>query len=91
MNKILVLSFLALGGTSAFAQQIDLQPGSSVVINGQVIACAGAPANEAPICHIEQDGYYYRLYADSKIVNSYRSFELALEDAKKMKEAGLCR
>jgi hypothetical protein len=77
---------------SAFAQPITLQPGNSVVINGDLVTCVGnRPEDLPPACSIRQDSYYYRVYAGSVIAESYNTFNAALEGVKKMKEAGLCR
>lgn len=91
MKNILIATLVTLAPALSFAQPITLQPGSSVVINGDVVSCVGAPADQLPACGIKQDGNAYRLYAGSTVMQSYYGFESALEGAKKAREAGLCR
>ncbi len=77
---------------SAFAQPISLKPGSSIVISGNEVSCEG-PSDDAlvPACSIRQNGSFYQLIVEEKIVESFYTFNAAVEGAKKMKEAGLCR
>lgn len=92
MKKIILASLVFLGTAAAVAQPISLKPGSTVVINGDVVSCQGPSEDQLPpACAIKQDGYYYRLYAGSYIVESFNTFDLALAGAKKMREAGMCR
>lgn len=87
-----VLSMVALGSFAASANPINLQPGSSVVVDGQIIKCEGQSEDSlVPVCSIRQDGSKYRLYADENVVNTYWYFDEALQAAQKMKASGLCR
>jgi hypothetical protein len=91
MKTLLISSLITLSSLSAFAKPIDLQPGSSIVVDGNVITCLGTPPDAVPTCAIKQDGYYYRVYAGEVVAESYHTFNEAIEGVKKMKSAGLCR
>lgn len=92
MKAFFITAAFSLFSVVASAQPIDLQAGSSIVINGEVITCLGTPADQlAPLCSIKQDGGYYRLYAGASIAESFNYFDQAMAGARKMKEAGLCR
>ncbi|MNJ91166.1 hypothetical protein D3C87_88130 [compost metagenome] len=92
MKKMITVAALLLVPFTSFAQPISLQPGSSVVINGDVVSCLGPSEQDLPpACSIRQDGSYYRLYAGNSIAQSFHTFEHALDGAKRMKAAGLCR
>ena len=84
---------VCLSSAVAIAQPISLAPGSSVVIGGELVSCQGpASGNLPPACSIKQDGNNtYLLYAGDSIVERFYSFSDAINGAKKMKEAGLCR
>ena len=88
----LILGVVGFGSLAASAEPINLQPGSSVVIDGQIIKCEGQTVeNFAPVCSIRQDGSKYRLYADENVVNTYWYFNEALKAAQDMKASGFCR
>lgn len=92
MKAILIVSLLSLVSVSAFAQPVSLRPGSSIVINGDVVTCQGPSEDQlAPACTVKQDGNYYRMYIGTTIAESYHSFGQALAGVKLAKEAGLCR
>jgi len=92
MKSLFCTALLTLCSAAALAQPINLQSGSSIVINGDVVSCQG-PATDslAPACTIRQDGYYYRVYAGDTISQSYTDFDSAINGVKAMREAGLCR
>lgn len=93
MKHLLIASLVTLSSFAAFAQPISLKPGSSVVVNGDLVSCE-APQNDnsaLPVCTLKQDGSYYRVYAGTVIAETYYSFNEAINGVKKMKEAGLCR
>ncbi|MGZ3774898.1 MAG: hypothetical protein ACXVCY_01050 [Pseudobdellovibrionaceae bacterium] len=86
MTAILALPF------ASFAQPIQLKPGATVVLNGDVVSCQGpSEENLTPQCSIRQDGSYYRVYSGTTVVNSYWSFSEAVEGVKTLKTTGLCR
>jgi hypothetical protein len=91
MKTVFAAFALSLISFSAFAQPIDLQPGTSIVINGDVISCLGNNSETLPVCRIKQDGYYYRVYVGETVAESFNSFEQALSGVKSLKAAGLCR
>ncbi|MGZ5278626.1 MAG: hypothetical protein ACXWC9_01710 [Pseudobdellovibrionaceae bacterium] len=92
MKNIMICLIALFASASAFAQPINLQAGSSVVINGDLVSCEGpSEENLPPACSIKQDSSFYRLYAGTVIAESFHTFAAAVEGAKKMKEAGLCR
>lgn len=86
---LLALSLVA-SPLMAFAQPIALQPGSNVVINGDIVSCNGPAADQLPSCSIKQDNGFYRLYVGSTVAESFYTFNDAVAGAKKLKEAGLC-
>lgn len=93
MKNLIIASLVTFSSFAAFAQPISLKPGSSVVVNGDLVSCE-APQNDTadlPVCSIKQDGYFYRVYAGNVIAESYSYFDQAIQGVKKMKEAGLCR
>lgn len=93
MKTIVTTVLMTLASSIAFgqAQTINLKAGSSVVLGGQLVTCEQQIDLEKPACSIKQDGGYYRLYAGTAIVESFYNFNAALEGAKKVKDAGLCR
>lgn len=92
MKKMIMIAVLFLTPLAAFAQPVQLKPGSSIVINGDVISCLGpAEDQRPPACSIRQDGSYYRLLVGAVVAESFYTFNQALEGAKAMKNAGLCR
>lgn len=93
MKQVLIASLITLASLTASAQPIHLKPGSSIIINGDVVSCEAPLTDPAttPVCSIKQDGYYYRVYSGSTLAETFGSFENAIEGVKKMKQAGLCR
>lgn len=93
MKQVLIASLITFGSLTAFAQPVQLKPGSSVVINGDLITCE-APVNDPNAlqpCSIIQHGSAYRIYVGQNIAQSYYRFDEALEGVKQMKQVGLCR
>lgn len=98
MKMLVVSTLLTLVSTAAFAQQrIDLSAGSSVRLNvGQAttVTCEGSSSSSTGTgsCTIEQGyGGTFVLRNAGKPLGTYSNLESALEMAKKMNEAGLCR
>lgn len=90
-NTIAAIATVLIPFTS-FAAPIELKPGASIVVNGNVITCQGPSQDQlAPVCNIRQDGNYFRVYAGENVVNSYWKFDEAVAGVKTLKEAGLCR
>jgi len=91
MKNVLIASLITLGSAAAFAQPISLQPGSSVVVNGDLVSCLAPENMNVPACSIKQDGSYYRVYAGNTIAQTYAYFDQAIDGVKQMKSVGLCR
>lgn len=92
MKKMIITAAILVVPFTSFAQPIQLKPGASIVLNGDVVSCQG-PSDDtlAPVCSIRQDGNYYRVYTGTTVVNSYWSFNEAVEGVKTLKTTGLCR
>lgn len=91
MKKICILSSLLLISTTAFAKDIQLEPGSRISIAGDVITCLGNQ-ELPPACVVKQNGTYsYVLMAGDVLIDNYSSLNDALEGVKKVKSTGLCR
>ncbi len=90
MKKVFA-AVLAMG-LPAFAQaSIDLKPGTSIVINGQLIRCEGSPEEQLPLCAVKKDGGNFKVYAGPDLVNSYWDFNEALNAVSQLRQAGICR
>ncbi len=91
MKTVLIAASILVSPLFAFAQPISLQPGSTVVINGDVVSCNGPATDQLPVCSIRQDAGFYRLLSGNTVVESFYSFNDAIAGAKKLKDAGLCK
>lgn len=92
MKTLLITGLLTLAPLMASAKNIDLAPGSSIVVDGDLVTCKGQSAEQlAPVCTIKQDSNYFRVYIGTNIVNSYYKFDDALAGVKELKAAGMCR
>ncbi len=92
MKTLLIASLMTIAPLMASAKNIDLTPGSSIVVDGDLVTCKGPSAEQLPpACSVKQDGNIYRVYVGTNIVNSYYRFEDALAGVKELKAAGLCR
>lgn len=90
MKKMIATIALLLLPLSSFAVT-ELRPGSSVVVNGEIIVCQAPDSSHVPACSIRQDGTYYRVYTGATIANSYFTFDQAVSAVKELKAAGLCK
>ncbi|MEZ0391908.1 MAG: hypothetical protein ACAH59_06815 [Pseudobdellovibrionaceae bacterium] len=91
MKKVILVLLASFATSAAWAQPINLRSGTSVVINGDVVTCEGPNQELLDACSIKQNGNHYRLYVGDSVVETFYSFDQALDGAQKMKEAGLCR
>lgn len=92
MKQVILGLVLSFASISAFAQPIDLQPGGSIYINGDLISCMNPePVPALPACSIKKDGSYYQLYTGTTLVETYFHFNDAISGATKLRSASLCR
>jgi len=92
MKTIMTALLISFASASALAQPISIPAGGSIAINGDIVTCQGpAESSLPPACTIHQEQTYYRLYVGANVAETFYSFNSAVEGAKQMKDAGLCR
>jgi ABC-type thiamine transport system ATPase subunit len=92
MKTIMTALLISLASASALAQPINIPAGGSIQINGDTVNCQGpSQSSLPPACSIHQEQNVYHLYVGENVAETFYSFNSAVEGAKQMKDAGLCR